>query len=268
MASKKRIIINHNKTGQDEMNKVTLGHKIQNAILGIRYSYRLFILPVLLVFCTLFYYFGELVDWAAWTALRREFFYGVHDIHRLLFLIPIIYAGYVGRVKGAIIITLVAFIIFLPRAFFISPFPDPLLRMILFTIIAGVIGSLTGVIRNKSDRAGQLESMIRDDRDILLRIIDSMADGLLIISPDYKIRFTNSIMLKEFGDGIGSFCYKYLHNLDAPCEQGCMMQDIIAKKQMRKWKYKFQDKTYDIFAAPYIDDDGVVCQLLIFRNII
>jgi hypothetical protein len=53
-------------------------------------SFRLFILPLLLVVCTLFYYFGELVDWAAWDTLRSNFFYGVHGIHRLLFLAPIV----------------------------------------------------------------------------------------------------------------------------------------------------------------------------------
>ncbi|MGD9118545.1 MAG: hypothetical protein PVJ08_07445, partial [Dehalococcoidia bacterium] len=67
----------------------------------------------LLAFCSLIYYFGELIDWAAWNAIRSDFFSGIHDVHRLLFLAPIIYAGYVARVRGAIIITLVSFIIFL-----------------------------------------------------------------------------------------------------------------------------------------------------------
>src|SRR4030042_5859200 len=85
-------------------------------------AYKPFILPLLLIICTIFYYSGELVDWAAWDALRTGFFYGVHDIHRLLFLAPIIYAGYTARVRGALIITLVSFMIFLPRAFFVSPY--------------------------------------------------------------------------------------------------------------------------------------------------
>ena len=114
-------------------------------------SFRIFILPLLLVFCTLFYYFGELVDWAAWETLRLRFFYGIHDIHRLLFLAPIIYAAYTARVKGAVIVTLVTLMIFLPRAFFVSPFPDPLLRMVLFTVAAGTIGVLTGILKNRSD---------------------------------------------------------------------------------------------------------------------
>ena len=118
-------------------------------------------LPVMLAFCTLFYYFGELVDWAAWDLLRWNFFYSIHDVHRLLFLIPIIYAGYTARVRGAVIVALLTFAIFLPRAFFVSPYPDPFLRMALFTIFAGVIGALIGVIRNRSEICCQLETTIR-----------------------------------------------------------------------------------------------------------
>ncbi len=122
-----------------------------------RENLKLFILPLLLVVCTLFYYFGELVDWAAWDSLRNNFFYGIHDVHRLLFLAPIVYAGYTARIKGAVIITLVSFIIFLPRAFFISPYPDPLLRMIIFILFAGIIGYLVARLRNEKDKYRELE---------------------------------------------------------------------------------------------------------------
>jgi ABC-type spermidine/putrescine transport system permease subunit I len=120
-----------------------------------KFNYKVFILPALFLFCTVFYYFGELVDWAAWNALRANFFYGVHDIHRLLFMAPIIYAGYYNRVGGAVIITLMSLVVFLPRAFFISPYPDPLLRMLIFVVFAGVIGVFVGVIRNQADRLRQ-----------------------------------------------------------------------------------------------------------------
>jgi len=42
-----------------------------------------------------------------------------------------------------------------------------------------------------------------------------VADGV-IIGSDYKIRFMNSNMVKEFGEGTGSTCYEYLRNLKAP----------------------------------------------------
>src|SRR4030042_3438305 len=166
-------------------------------------SIRPLIILLLLVFGTLFYYFGELVDWAAWESLRLNFFYGIHDIHRLVFLAPIAYAAYSAGKKGAVIVTLVSFIIFLPRAFFISPYPDPLLRMVLFTIVAGLIGSMTGVIRHQADRVKQLHVIVEEERNKLLNIIDSMAAGVLITGPDFKMRFKNSIMVKDFGEDTG-----------------------------------------------------------------
>jgi hypothetical protein len=128
-----------------------------------RFSFKPFILPLLMAFCTLFYYFGELVDWAAWDVLRVNFFYGIHDIHRLLFLAPIIYAGYTAGVRGTIIITLVSLLIFLPRAFCISPYPDPILRTVIFTIFAGVIGYLVARLRAEQIKYRELEQS-RTDR--------------------------------------------------------------------------------------------------------
>jgi len=252
---------------QDEPGKGGVEHRTPSAKSRIYASFRPFILPLLLLFCTFFYYFGELVNWLAWDAVRNEFFYGVHDVHRLLFLAPIIYAGYNARVKGAVIVTLVSFVIFLPRAFFISPFPDPLLRMVLFIIAAGLIGSLTGVIRNQADRVKQLNFVVEDERNKLVNIIDSMADGILVTGPDFKIRFMNSIMVKEFGEGTGLPCYKHLHKLNDPCEQ-CMIPNVINDKEIGKWECRLDDnRIYEIVAAPYVDTDGVVCQLSIFRKV-
>ena len=248
------------------MNKAIAGNKAVSASPS-RNSYKLFILPLLLVFCTLIYYFGELVDFAGLEALRWKFFYSVHDIHRLFFLAPIIYAGYVSRVRGAVIITLVAFIIFLPRAFFVSPFPDPILRTVLFTIIAGTMGVLTGIARNELERRRHLEALVRSEKDKLLGILERMGDGVLITGPDYRIRFMNSSMIRDFGEGIGSHCYEYLYNLDSPCDQFCKLSDVI-NGAIERWEYNFPDgRTYEVLASPYIDSDGVVCQLAMFRNI-
>ena len=233
-----------------------------------RATFRPFIMPLLLVFCTLFYYFGELIDWAAWDALRQEFFYGIYDVHRLLFLIPIAYAGYTARIRGAIIVTLVAFIVFLPRAFFISPFPDPILRTVIFTIFAGTLGCLTGIIRNQSEQYQQLEAVIENERDKLLSIVDGMADGIIITGPDYRIRFMNANMVKDFGDGTDLTCYQHLHNLAAPCQPECRIPEVISDGKIGKWECSFPaGRTYEIVAAPYVDSDGTICQLSIFRDI-
>ncbi|MBA7686463.1 hypothetical protein ES703_94910 [subsurface metagenome] len=206
------------------------------------------------------------MDFAGWEALRWDFFYGVHDIHRLLFLAPIIYAGYVFGVKATVIVTIVAVNSLLPRALFISPFPDPLLRTVLFIIIAGAMGYLTATAHSEYERRRQLEALVRSERDKLLGILERMEDGVLIIAPDYRIRFTNPSMVRNFGEGAGSHCYKYLRKFDAPCEQICKLPNVM-KGTVERWEYNFPDgRTYEVMASPYVDSDGVVCQLATFRK--
>jgi len=265
-SEQRNVITDSNKARQGEMSR---GASLRQAVLaGLRSRnfYRLYILGLLLIYCTLFYYFGELVSLFGWETLRWEFFYGIHDIHRLFFMAPIIYAGYTAGRRGAIIITLVTLIIFLPRAFFISPFPDPILRTTLFTIIAGVIGALIGTVRSQSGRHSYLEALLRSERDKLSGILDRIEDGVLITCPDYKIRFVNPSMIRDFGEGIGFYCYKYLYTLDSPCES-CKLPNIIDGK-VERWEYNLPDgRTYEVLASPYADSDGVTCQLAIFRNI-
>ncbi len=231
-----------------------------------RNSHRTYILLILYVFCALFYYFGELVDLAGWEAMRWGFLYGVHDIHRLLFLAPIVYAGYFFGARAVTLITIVSIMTFLPRALFISPFPDPLLRTVLFTIIAATMGYLTAKVRSESKRRSSLEAMLIIERDRLLRILEKMEDGVFIIGPDYRIRFMNQSMVRDFGEGVGSYCYEYLRKFDYPCQQVCKLPGII-KGAIEKWEYKFPDgRTYEVLASPYTDSDGTVCQLSVFRK--
>jgi PAS domain-containing protein len=217
-------------------------------------------------FCTLFYYFGELVDFAGWKFLRWEFFYSVHDIHRLLFLAPIIYAGYVFGIKATIIMTIIVLMTFLPRAIFISPFPDPLLRMVLFTIIAGSMGYLTARVREESKRRLRVESLLISERDRLLGMLERMEDGVLIVGSDHQIRFMNPSMIRDFGEGVGASCYKCIHGRDEPC-QGCKLLNVV-NGQVERWEYIFPDgRTYEVVASPYRDLDGTICQLTTFRNV-
>ena len=104
---------------------------------------------------TLFYYFGELVDLCHWESLRWEFFYSVHDVHRLLFLVPIIYAAYVFGIKACIVIIVISLMTFLPRALFISTYPNALARMLVFVLVSGTIGYLVAVLRRAQKRAQQ-----------------------------------------------------------------------------------------------------------------
>jgi len=237
------------------------------AVLRSRNFFSIFTLFILFWICTILYYFGELVDYAGWESLHADFFYGVHDVHRIFFLAPIIYAGYVFRIRGALITTAAAFAVFLPRAFIISPFPDPILRVVFFTIVAGIISSLIGKARNEAERRRHLEALVENERDELLGILQRMEDGVFIVGPDYKIRFMNPSMVREFGDGVGSYCYQHLHNFDDPCDQLCRLPQVI-NGATERWEYNLPDgRTYEVIASPFVDTNDEVCQLATFRNI-
>jgi len=124
---------------------------------------RHFILFTLFGICTLFYYFGELVDFAGWKALHLELWYTVHDIHRLLFLVPIVYASYFFGIRGTIIVTVASLVACLPRAIFISTFPDAIPRTVLFTVPVGAIGSLIAIMKKKYPNLRHIDVIVRNE---------------------------------------------------------------------------------------------------------
>jgi len=224
------------------------------------------ILFVLFWDCAVFYYFGEIMDIADWH-LNWDFLYGVHDIQRFLFIAPILYAAYYFRIKGAVLVTLASFFVFLPRALIMSPYPDPLLRPGLFTLIAGIIGILVGMARNGVEQRSRLEGLVRKERDKLMSVLERMEDGVLIVGPDYRVRFMNPAMEREFGEGIGAYCYQYLRNSDVPCKENCKLSSVF-RGVIERSEYSIRGtRTYDVIASPFTDSDGQVCQLATFRNI-
>jgi PAS domain-containing protein len=230
-------------------------------------SRRLIVLAVLFALCVIFYYFGEIVKLLGWDFLSWQFFYTVHDTHRLFYLAPIVYAGYFFGTRAGVIVTIVSAFSFLPRAVFISPYPDPLLRMVLFVIIAGVIGYISGVAKDEYVRLKCLTRALQNERDRLLEVLQRIEDGVLITAPDYRVRFANPRMVKDFGEVAGARCYQYLHQLDSPCQQDCRLQRILSGA-IECWEYRCPDgRIYKVTASPYKDSDGVVCQLATFRNI-
>jgi integral membrane sensor domain MASE1 len=119
------------------------------------------ILVFLCIYYPIIYYFGELVDHFGWESLHWEFFYTVHDIHRVVFLVPILFASYYFRIKGAIFTTVFALAVFLPRGILLSPYPDPVSRMTVFIIFALLFGIFVGALSNKVER---LQKAIDSDK--------------------------------------------------------------------------------------------------------
>ena len=228
---------------------------------------RYFIATILFSGATIVYYFGELVNFLHLDELHWSIFYTIHDFQRLLFLIPITYISLHFRVKGVIAAILLTSIALLPRAVFISPFFDSTLRTTIFMIVATGFGLFCAMLSKEREKSKKLEANIAET-DQFKTMLEKLYEGIFIVGPDYKIRFCNSRMRKNFGDGVGSYCYDYLPEQTKPCEfQPCHFLRLM-KDDTYKWEYMFKDgRVFETVASPFIDSDGQLCQLTAIREI-
>jgi len=95
----------------------------------------------------------------SWIPFAQRFFTSdyIHDLHRALFLIPMLYAAILFRIRGAVAVSLAVFCVVLPRALFVSPNPDPVLRTVIFIVLASLATVLLGLERDR--RQGEREAL-------------------------------------------------------------------------------------------------------------
>jgi len=86
---------------------------------------------------------------------------GVHDFQRTLFFIPVVYAALVFRVRGSLISSFIFLCIVLPRALLLSPYPDPLLRPLLFVAIATLTSLLVATQLNRVEEERRVNNELK-----------------------------------------------------------------------------------------------------------
>lgn len=132
-------------------------------------------------------------------------------------------------------------------------------------MVSDIVGPFTG--GNEAEWARYLERLLKTERDRLMAILNTMEEGVAIIGPDYRIRFMNPSMIREFGDGTGLRCHKHLHGLDQPCAAICRLPEVVAGATER-WEYNFPDgATHEVISSPFADTDQTPCILATLRNV-
>jgi len=113
----------------------------------------------------------------------------------------------------------------------------------------------------------QAEQYLKRERDKLINILDSMADGVYIANQQYDIEYVNPILEKEFGKVKGRKCYEYFHDRAEVCPW-CKNKDVFKGKTVRwEWYSSTNGKTYDLLDTPVHNADGSISKLEIFRDI-
>ncbi len=109
-----------------------------------------------------------------------------HDLHRALFLLPIIYAALTFRVWGAIGASFVFLCVVLPRTFY-SPYAEPLVRPLLFILFIAFVGMLTAVLMNRIDEEREIVRRLKESREQLIHAEKLTSLGQLAASIAHEI---------------------------------------------------------------------------------
>lgn len=109
-----------------------------------------------------------------------------HDLHRVLFLLPVVYAALLFRVRGAAGTSVAFLVIVLPRTFY-SPFADPLIRPLIFVLFTALVAVLTAVLMNQIDEEREIARRLRESQEQLVHADRLASLGQLSASIAHEI---------------------------------------------------------------------------------
>jgi PAS domain S-box-containing protein len=123
-----------------------------------------------------------------------------------------------------------------------------------------------GIIKDITERK-RAEQALRTQRDKFEGVIASLADGLNVVSRDYRIHFQSKVLEDRFGDLTGKLCYEAYMARETPCES-CPMEKSIATGSTQTVEMTAADgREYEVTSTPFQDIDGETKAIEIARDI-
>lgn len=177
-------------------------------------------LPILLVLFSILafiYYIDQTPLIKRWP-FNNTFFTGVHDLYRTLFLIPIIYAAFIFRLRGSLLTSLAFFGIILPRAFYFSPYPNPVLRPVISVALSAIIGVLVTVWLNRLGKE-------RKARAELMAAYEEIQDY------DRRLKENQAMLIQaEKLASMGQLSASIAHEINNPLSGVLIYTNLLSKK--------------------------------------
>ena len=181
---------------------------------GIR-SPHFWIIAALMAVLTLVYYAGHtpLAHFGGFLTLTY-----VHDIHRTLFLFPIIYAAVAFRGWGALITSFLFLCVVLPRPFLCSPYPAPLLRPLIFVLFTAFLGLLTAMLIDRMEK----EEKARAELDVVCKELSKY---------DQRLRENHEQLIQaEKLSSLGQMAASIAHEVNNPLAGVLIYTQLLTKK--------------------------------------
>lgn len=195
------------------------------------------VIAILMVIFTISYYSGQLgIAWFPFgeRLLASEY---AHDVYRSLFLIPMVYMAIVFRFRGALFISIIVLIIVLPRGLLYSINPDPVLRPVIFVVVAGLATVALGLERDRRIRENKAlkdlllnQELLKESVSRYRDLFDSASDAIYIRDLEGKILEVNRAAIEITGYPASQLTKLNISDLLTPESAGITME--MQQKQL------------------------------------
>ncbi|MFC2099866.1 sensor histidine kinase [Candidatus Bipolaricaulota bacterium] len=163
-------------------------------------------------------YYGAELGLARCLPSCAGFFNTVHDLHRGLFFIPIIYASFVFRMQGGAVMSLYFLLVMMPRAIAFSPYPHPMARAIVFFVPAILLSLLITSLLERVKRARAARAQLAD-------LHDELAESLIRLQESEE-----QLIQAEKLSSLGQMAASIAHEINNPLAGVLVYTQLIAKK--------------------------------------
>lgn len=105
------------------------------------------------------------------------------------------------------------------------------------------------------------------EKFMLSAIINTVEDGIYVITQDFTIEFMNRKMIDLFGEGVGRKCYEVINNSDSLCSW-CRSNEVFDGGNLCWEMFNPKvEKTFAMTELPIKNPDGTISKMSIFRDI-
>ncbi|MCU0599413.1 MAG: PAS domain S-box protein [Desulfobacterales bacterium] len=104
-------------------------------------------------------------------------------------------------------------------------------------------------------------------KQMLTAILDTIEDGIYVVSRDYTIEFMNRSMMSLFGKGVGEKCHKVINNSIVRCPW--CRSDQVFRGERLDWELYVPkvDKTFALTEIPFENPDQTFSKLCIYKDV-